>query len=114
MLEYFDEFVSAKLLRFPDGEYADGIWVSGDVGDPIDIFIIAPQPITEQELQMLTDGEHIKDFRKTYCVDLLRVRKGDKDADRIEYNNVNYEIHNVSDRNVLGDYYKVIMRKLNA
>lgn len=114
MLEYFDEFVSADLLRYADGSYADGIWTPGILADPVSINIIVPQPITSNELQMLTDGEHVKNFRKTYCTDLLRTRNGDQDPDRIIYAGETYEVHQVDERNVLGNYYKVIMRKIDA
>jgi hypothetical protein len=113
MLEYFDEFVSAKLISFSDGNYVDGVWVNGVSNIPINIQIIVPQPVTENELQMLTDGETVKDFRKTYCKELLRTREDNKDSDIIEYNGVLYKIYQVDDRNVLGDYYKVIIRKIS-
>ena len=111
MLQHFlSEMITATLIRYPDGAYVDGEWVSGT---PVEssISIIAPQPVTPNDLQMLEDGEHVRDFLKTWTATEIRTREGNQDADELRINGKVYKVFQVSDRSTLGDYYRAIIRR---
>lgn len=111
MLNYFQtEMTDANLIRYSDGSYVSGVWVPGAQTET-PIRIIVPQPVKENEMNPLEDGEKISDYRKTWCEEVLRTREEYEDADHIRYNNVEYKVMQQDDRSVLGNYYRVVMRK---
>lgn len=99
----------AVLLRRSDGVYINGIWVS-DAPVETPIRIIVPQPVKENELNPLEEGEKVSDFRKTWAEEVLRTRADYEDADHIRYDGKEYKVTQQDDRNVLGNYYQVVMR----
>lgn len=117
MLRYFgNETVDATLIRYGAGSYSDadgGDWVEGATTET-SIRIIVPQPVKSNELDPLPEGEKVSNYRRTYCAEKLRTREGGQDADRLEYpvgSGKRYKIFRVDERDVLGNFYRVIMRE---
>lgn len=111
MLRFFkNETTDATLLRKGAGAYIDGDWTP-DPEVSSAIRIIVPQPVTSNELFPLPDGEKVSNFRVTWCADFLRTRDDGSDPDVIEYEGKRYEIYQVDERNVLGNFYRVVMRE---
>jgi hypothetical protein len=114
MLQYFaSETVDATATLGDAGSYdANGKWVPV-AGSTIDIKIIVPQPVAENELQMIEDGEHVRDYRVTWTESRIFVREGNTDSDAINYDGKSYKVMQVDDRNVLGNYYRIVMREID-
>jgi hypothetical protein len=111
MLKYFNnEKITAQLIPGIDGQYVDGEWVPV-FGPVVDIRIIAPQPITANDLVTLPDGEHVRDFVKTYTKEKVYPREDNEDADILFARGKFYKAYQVDDRAVLGKFYRIIMRK---
>ena len=113
MLGYFlNETVQATLYRASAGLNVKGVWTPGSY-TPESISIIAPQPVKADELTMLDDGEHVSDYLKTWTADTtVATREGTTDADEIEWKGSRYKVMQVDDRATLGNYVRVIMRKV--
>lgn len=114
LLKYFKkEMRPAKWFHYADGAYSGPDWVSGAETE-VDIKIIVPQPVKENELDPLPEGEGVSDFRKTWTKTHIQTRRDAKDADVIEYpvGGRQYKVFQVDDRDVLGGYYRVIMREI--
>lgn len=112
MLEYFEpEMIDATLINGQVGTYVNGEWVKSFAAS-VPIRIIAPQPITSNELQMLPDGEYGRDYLKTYSETKIFIREGGEDSDKIVFNGFEYKIVQTDDRTILGDFYRSIMRKI--
>ena len=113
MLQYFNsEKISGQLIRGNSGSYVEGIWVP--VFDAaIDIVLIAPQPLTANDLQMLPDGEHTRNYVVSWIdVTNVKTREYDSDSDRIVIGAKIYKIFQVDDRTILGNYYRFILREI--
>lgn len=100
----------AQIIRGLDGQYVDGEWIS-QYSNPSDIKIIAPQPITANDTVNLEDGEHVRDYLKTYTTEKVMVREKEENADVIFWQGKAYKVYQVDNRAPLGNYYKIIMRK---
>jgi hypothetical protein len=100
----------AQIVRGLEGEYVDGEWVS-DFANPADIKIIAPQPINANDTINLEDGEHVRDYLKTYTTEKVMTREESENADVIFWKGKAYKAYQVDNRNPLGNYYKIIMRR---
>jgi hypothetical protein len=113
MLSFFGaETTDATLTPGDVGTYTTGDWVPAS-GASIPIRIIVPQPVTENDLQMLQDGEHVRDYRVTWSETRAFVREGNEDSDTITYDGKNYKVVQVNDRNVLGGFYRIVMREID-
>jgi hypothetical protein len=112
MLQYFSrEMVSATLIRGTAGAYVSGEWVPAfDAGVPISI--IAPQPISANALQMLSDGERRGDYLESWSSERVFSREGQDDSDRIVWKGTTYKVTQADDRTSLGNYYKFEMKRL--
>lgn len=114
LLKHFKkEMRPAKWIHRIDGSYSGPDWIPGTPTTE-DIKIVVPQPVKENELDPLPEGEGVSDFRKTWTETYIQTRRGDKDADVIEYpvGGRQYKVFQVDDRDVLGGYYRVIMREI--
>lgn len=113
MMSYFGaEKREAQLAKGDSGSYVNGEWIP-DFEATTDIIIIVPQPIKANELSMLPDGEKLSDYLKTYTEVKVMPRLGNVDSDKIIYDSRNYKVVQVDNRSELGNFYKVIMRKLD-
>ena len=113
MLSFFlSEMRDAQLLQGSAGSNVKGKWVNGAT-TPIDIRIIAPQPVKASDLVKLEDGEHLRDFVKTWTkrTDIF-TREGNIDPDIIVWKTKSYRVSQVDDREELGAYIKIIMKRL--
>ncbi len=111
MLKYFNkEKIKAQLIPGDPGQYVDGEWTP-EFGPVSYIRIIAPQPITANDTVTLDDGEHVRDFVKTYTKEKVYPRESEENADVIFARGKFYKVYQVDDRAVLGKFYKIIMRK---
>jgi hypothetical protein len=114
MLQFFGpETVSATLVPGDTGAYVNGEWTPA-TGVSSTIKIIAPQPLSANELQMFSDGEHVRDYLKTWTQTRVFVREGNEDNDKIQWNGKDYKVVQVNDRSVLGPFYRVVMREITA
>ena len=117
MLSYFPELkVSAKLSRAnTTGDYSDGEYTPSTRTET-DIEIIAPQPIRENDLNMLADGEKASDYRVTWVdADLdLATRQATREADIIIYDGTDYKVMQVDDRDPIGNFRRVVMRDMDG
>ena len=116
-LNDFTEFmVSADWVVRDSGSYNEsGEW---EPGIPITtpIRMIEPQPLREQDLNMLEDGERASDFRKTWIKTIweIKTREDNRDADTIEYGRFVFKVHRVETREGFGKFQQVILRNVNG
>lgn len=113
MLGYFGtETVTATLHNGAAGTNVKGVWTPGlDAG--VTIRMIAPQPVKADELTNLPDGEHVSDYLVTWAeTSTLGTREGLKDADRIDWDGDTYKVVQADNRQVLGGFMRVVMRRL--
>lgn len=111
MLKYFNnEKIKAQLIPGIAGQYVDGEWVP-EFGPVLDTRIIAPQPITANDTVNLPDGEHVRDYVKTYTKQKVYPREDEENADVIFARGKFYKTYQVDDRAVLGKFYRIIMRE---
>jgi len=113
MMSFFDsEMTDGTLISTGEGSNVKGVWTPG-ASTSTPIRIIAPQPVNANDLVNLGDGEHIQDHVLTW-VDRVDVftRDGDIDADRIGWNGRVYKVVHVDDRQELGQYMKIIMKRV--
>jgi hypothetical protein len=113
MLSFFGaEMTDATLIPGDVGTYTAGDWVPAS-GASTPIRIIVPQPVAENDLQMLPDGEHVMNYRLTWSETRVFVRENTEDSDVIVYDGKNYKAMQVDDRNVLGNFYRIVMREID-
>ena len=111
MLRYFKkQKITAQIIKGTIGQYVDGEWIP-QFANPEDIKIIAPQPITANDTINLPDGEHVRDYVKTYTTEKVYPRENEENADVIFTKGEFYKVYQVDDRRILGNYFKIIMRK---
>ena len=112
MLEYFgDEMVDATLVKGVVGSRVKGVWVPGAPGAGVPIKMIAPQPVNARELQLLEDGEHVRNFVKTWTEADVTTRDNTRDADFIVYAGREFKVMQVENREPLGKYKKVFLHE---
>lgn len=111
MLRYFEkEKITVFLIRGGSGAYVNGEWTpTFDV--PVPIRIIAPQPLTANDAQLLPDGEHVRDYLRSWSSVKVYPRERDEDADRIAWRGNIYKVMQCDDRRILGKFYAFEMRK---
>lgn len=122
MLQYFaDETREALLFASPGVEYVNGEAqvVPGTV-TPTTISIVKPQPLTGKDRQMLSDGEHVQDYVKTWTMD--DVDQADNDGNGPDHirilnrnggpNNEVFRIKTLQDRRDEGGALQIVMRLL--
>jgi hypothetical protein len=112
MLKYFNkEMINAQLIPGVAGQYVNGEW-EPEFGPVTDIRIIAPQPISANDTVNLPDGEHVRDYVKTYTKQKVYPREEEEEnADVLFARGKFYKAYQVDDRAVLGKFYRIIMRK---
>jgi len=112
MLRFFTiEKTTVQLIRGGLGSYVDGEWVLG-LEAPTPIRVIAPQPLSANDTQFLTDGEHVRDFLKSWYEGKVYPREGGDDADRILFDGDTYKVVQTDNRSILGKFYAFVMRRL--
>lgn len=113
LASFADQMISVSIIRAGDaGAYdAAGLWVP-ESAEPDTILILEPQPLTGRDLQNLADGEHVRDYRVTWSATVLNPRVGTRDSDRIVYQGSEYKVISVNNRDVLGGFYKAIIRRI--
>jgi hypothetical protein len=112
LLQYFPhEKVTVQLVPGDSGSYVDGEWVLV-LSASTPIKIITPQPLTAKEAQLLPDGEHVRDYLKSWSEVKVNPRDGDTDADRIEWDGDTYKVMQADNRATLGGFYAFEMRRL--
>lgn len=113
ILSHFEtEKVTATWYDGTAGANVDGVWTPG-LAAGVSIRMIAPQPVKASEMTNLDDGEHISDYLKTWAeVPELGTREGLKSADEIEWKSKRYKVTQVDDRETLGGYVRVVMKRI--
>lgn len=109
-----DQFISYTLLRFMPGyDNAEGVYVPGTFTTQA-IKGMPPHPLNEKELMQFTDGQKIHDIQKIYTSFPVRVRTDEINADRFQFEGQEYEVIKVETRDILGNYYKATVRKIQG
>ena len=109
-----DQFIPYTLLRFMPGyDNAEGVYVPGTSTSQV-IQGVPPQPLNEKELMQFPDGQKIQDIQKIYTSFPVRVRSGEINADRLQFEGGTYEVIKVETRDILGNYYKAVVRKIQG
>lgn len=109
-----DQFISYTLIRYSAGsDNAEGVYVPGASTTQI-IQGMPPQPLNEKELMQFTDGQKTQDIQKIYTSFPVRVRTGEINADRFQFEGKEYEVIKVETRDILGNYYKATVRKIQG
>lgn len=117
MLTFFDSEMVDAILDRTD---AIGSYSNGEYQKPATtqtpIRIIAPQPIRENDLNMLEDGEKASDYRVTWVFSDLEIRTRDDKygADQIIYGGTIYKVMQVDNRDPLGNFRRVVMRAIDG
>lgn len=113
MLGYFGaEMVTAVWYDGTAGTNVKGVWTPGTSAGQT-IRIIAPQPVKANELENLPDGEHVADYVRTWTEKLaVSTRGGLSDSDLIAWDGKTYKVAQVDDREVLGGFVRVLMKKV--
>ena len=117
MLRYFNaEKIDATLSRKDGGSYVNGIWSPAATADT-SVRLIAPQPIRSEDKEMLPDGEFAKNYRVTWIENALQMWGGDPtdsgnpNPDILTILGREYHVWQIDERNVLGNYYRAIIRE---
>lgn len=110
MLSSFEK-VDATLTRYQDGSYVDGEWEPG-VSSTTPLRIVIPQKLTAKDLVMQPQGEKVSDYLKTWSEDEMLTRENLRDSDRITCDGVVYKIFQSYDRTLLGNFFRVVLRKV--
>lgn len=109
-----DQFISYTLLRFSAGsDNSEGVYVPGGSTSQT-VYGMPPQDVDEKTLEQLEDGQKIGDIQKIYTSFHARERDGDVNADRFVFEGFEYEVIKLSTRDILGNYYRVIVRKIQG
>lgn len=109
-----DFFSSYTVTRFGAGaKNNEGKWVAG-LPEVITFEGMPPQPLNEKELMKLEDGEKVGTIQKVYTSFPLRTREGAQDADRVTFEGEEHEVIKVDTRDILGNYYKAVIRKIQG
>jgi hypothetical protein len=110
MLQRFPK-ITVSLIKGDTGAFVDGEWVI-DLDAGVPLRIIAPQPLTASDAQQLPDGEHIRDYLKSWSESKVRPREAGRDADRIVWNSDTYKVMQADNRATVGGFYAFEMRRL--
>lgn len=109
-----DQFINYTLIRYMPGyDNAEGQYVPGTSTQQT-IQGMPPQPLNEKELMQFTDGQKTQDIQKIYTSFPVRVRTGEVNADRFQFEGQEYEVIKVETRDILGNYYKATVRKIQG
>lgn len=109
-----DFFISYSGTRFgPGAKNNEGKWVPG-LPEVITFDGMPPQPLTEKDLQKMDDGEKVGSLQKIYTSFPLHGREGDLDADRISFEGEQHEVVQIDTRDIMGNYYKAVIRKIQG
>lgn len=109
-----DQFIDYTLIRYSAGaDNAEGVYVPG-ASTTQTIQGMPPQPLNEKELMQFTDGQKIQDIQKIYTSFPVRVRTDEVNADRFQFEGQEYEVIKVETRDILGNYYKATVRKIQG
>lgn len=84
---------------------AEGVFLPG-VAVPFAFMAVPPQPMTMNELQMEEGGEFVRSLVKTYTPYALQIN------DVLTFRGISYEVHRIDDRQPLGRFLKVTLRKV--
>lgn len=109
-----DYFVQYQLVTYSAGNTdAEGVWVPG--ARTLTPFLgMPPQPLDEKDLKKLEDGEKVLSLEKVYTSTPLMPRQGARDADRVIFEGTEYQVYKVDTREILGNYYKALVRKVQG
>jgi hypothetical protein len=114
ILQHFgDEMIDATLSSGEAGSYDDeGRWTPV-IGAGTPVQIIAPQPVSGKDLQLLPQGEHVQHFQVSWVQETnVKTREYLEDADRININGEVFKIHRTNDRRTLGNFIKFFIREI--
>lgn len=114
MLSFFtDEMVTATWTAGAAGTYTLGEWVPAYAAG-VSIPIVFPQPLTQEQLQQLPQGERVRNFVQTWTKSDIAVRDHTTDSDTITYDGKTYLVHQIGDRIFPGNFKNVILREKTA
>lgn len=110
MLSFFaSEMIDATLVTVAAGSYSSGIYSPG-AETTATIKVIAPQPLSPNEKQMLPSGELERNYLKTWTESAI-TGWGTQDPDKIVVASKTYKIMEIGDRSTLGNFYRIVIRE---
>ena len=113
--DFADLLVDWQLVTHtPDTDTPWGEHQPGTANAPVTIQAVPPQPISERELVKEESGEIVRDLLKTYTSAAVNTRTGTTSADLLTYDGVSYEVYQLDHRVELGNYRKVLIRKIQG
>jgi hypothetical protein len=114
MLSYFaDEMVLATLQAGQTGSYVNGVWTPS-FATGVSISIVFPQPVSQDLLQQLPQGERAQNYVQTWTTADVNVRDDTTDSDRIVYAGKTYLVYQSEDRTFPGNFRHLILREITA
>jgi hypothetical protein len=119
MLSYFaSEMVSATVRRKTGGDYIKGEWTPSASSDT-SVQVIAPQPATADDLQMLPPGELVRNYLTTWITSEVHLWSDTygpslENPDLLVIGSRSYKIVQINDRSTLGNFYRAVMREEQA
>lgn len=116
LLGFFpEEWVKVPLTRYADGAInARGKWEKGASTAYPEFEIIAPQPLSSNELKMLPQGEEASDYLVSFSRELVQTRVKKEDSDEIEWDGNLYKVTQVNNRAQLGGFYRFRMVRIRG
>ena len=73
-----------------------------------------PQPLTQDDMVILPEGTDVSSTLVIHSVQKLNVVNGKKKADTVIWEGVNYLVMQSDRRNHLGNYYRNVVKKVQA
>jgi hypothetical protein len=119
MLRRFNsEKIDATLRRAAGGTYVKGEWTPPTPTNTA-VRIITPQPATADDLQMLPEGELVRNYVVTWITSEVHLWSDTysptiENPDLLIVNGRTYKIVQVNDRSNLGNFYRAVMREQQA
>jgi hypothetical protein len=113
MLSFFwSELIDASIVTVAAGTYTKGVYSPG--AETVSATkLIAPQPVTANEKQMLPSGELERNYLKTW-ISVELTGWNTPDPDKLIISGKTYKIMSIDNRSTLGGYYKAIIYEEKA
>ena len=112
--EFSDLLIRHTGLRYGAGtKDSRGRLVAG-TSNPFTFKGTYPQPANEDDMSLLPEGTEVVSALVLHSVQKLNVVDGDKKADIVVWEGVNYLVMQSDRRNHLGKYYRNVIRKVQA
>ncbi|QKN86313.1 hypothetical protein vBYenM636_62 [Yersinia phage vB_YenM_636] len=104
-------FTAYRVLGgFKDDE---GNWVDG-FAEELDFDATPPQPLSGDDLKQFKEGEDVSAIKYIYTTYQLRVRKGEKPADKVVMGDIEYLVYKIDEHSTLSEFRKVYLQRIEG